>query len=211
MSAEPVLILFAKKPVVGKVKTRLSPPLSPQQAKQVAQILVEQSLDNVSLHWPGTIELSLWPDFEDEFIETLTRRYQCKLSVQSEGNLGDKMYAAMASKRAENRTALIMGCDVPHCPSEILESAYNVLLAKKNIIGPTIDGGYYCIGSQFTDAKMFAGVDWGSEQAFVQTIDSCNNCDIEFDLLLPQLRDLDCYDDLVVISEYCPALKTFLI
>ena len=211
MSAEPVLILFAKKPIAGEVKTRLSPPLSTTQAQEVAQLLIQQSLENASRYWQGTIELSLWPDFKDDFVQTLLRDYHCTLSVQNEGNLGDKMYAALSFKLASKRPVLIMGCDVPHCPGDILRKAHQNLELGKNIIGPTIDGGYYCIGTQSTNVKMFDGVDWGTERAFAQTITGCRSCGIEFDSLLPELRDLDCYDDLVVISEHCPMLKAYLI
>ncbi len=211
MNNNPVLILFAKKPVAGEVKTRLSPPLSANQARQVAMTLIDESLDNACRHWPGPIELSLWPDSDDEFVETLSKRYTLAVSEQSAGNLGDKMYAAMAAKLANHQAALIMGCDVPHCCGHILQTAFAGLAAKKNVIGPTIDGGYYCIGSWAVDENMFANVAWGTDQAFAQTINSCSHCEIEFDLHLPILRDLDCYDDLVVISKQCAALQSYLI
>ncbi len=211
MSTEPVLVLFAKKPVKGRVKTRLSPPLNTSQATQVAMMLIEQSVKRAYEYWPGKIELCLWPDLEDEFIQDLEGRYKINLAVQCEGDLGEKMYAAMNNKKVVNQVALIMGCDVPHCSKEIFLKAFIALETNKNVIGPTSDGGYYCIGVNHPQSLMFENVDWGSRLAFKQTLQSCKSGGIEFELSLPELRDLDTYDDLVVLSKQFSALRPFLI
>ena len=211
MNYEPVLVLFAKKPIEGEVKTRLSPPLSLKQARQVAELLIEMAVKNACENWPGPVELCLWPDIEDDCICNLSDQYTFDVTLQSEGDLGDKMTTVMSDKAALNQVALIMGCDVLDCPKEILLKAFNQLQDGKNVIGPTIDGGYYCIGVNQPEENMFNDVDWGSEQAFMQTVNSCKSSGIEFDLNLPQLRDLDTYDDLLVLSQQCPILEPFLI
>ena len=211
MKYEPVLVLFAKKPIEGEVKTRLCPPLSPIQAKQVAILLIEQSVKNACEHWPGPVELCLWPDTDDDFMRKLSKQYMFDLTTQSHGDLGDKMAATMSVKMAVNQVALIMGCDVLNCSRDILLEAFNALKTGKNVIGPTIDGGYYCVGVNRPEDKMFNDVNWGSDRAFKQTVDSCSSCGIEFDSILPQLRDLDTYDDLLVLSRQYPILESFLI
>ena len=56
---------------------------------------------------------------------------------------------------------------------------------------------------------MFEQVQWGSDKAYSQTIDSCNRQDISFDITLPKLTDLDTFADLEEIAEYIPDLKKF--
>jgi len=210
MSIEPKIVLFAKKPVEGMVKTRLSPPLSAYQASQVAIILIEQSVRNACQHWPGKVELCLWPDLESEFIQNLADQFSFDLTVQSDGDLGDKMVAAMNNQRILNQVALIMGCDV-FCSKDIYLNAFNSLKDNKNVIGPTMDGGYYCIGVQHPKIDMFEGGRWGSDIALQQTLISSKKREIQFDTTLPERRDLDSYDDLVVLSQQFLALQPFLI
>ena len=209
-SHEPVLILFAKKPIAGKVKTRLCPPLSSDQAQQVAIQLIKLSVETASAHWPGDIELCVWPDTEDEFLIGLSKQYDIELSTQVSGDLGRKMQVAMAKKVNMGHKAMVIGVDVPQCSAENLMTAYTALKYDKNVIGPTVDGGYYCIGVNNPDATMFDNVHWGSEMAYAQTLSSCARAGIKFDTILQCLNDLDNYEDLQTISKHIPQLSAWI-
>lgn len=207
---DPILILFAKKPELGKVKTRLCPPLSDTQAKDVAIFLIQKSVEKICSHWPGHIELSLWPDSKDNMLAELSSRWCIELSTQAHGNLGEKMQHAMHEKLSLGHNTLIMGADVPHCGREIFQTAYLALKAGKNVIGPTYDGGYYCIGVDKSDAAMFDQVRWGGDNVYRQTLASCAEAGICFDCILPSLNDLDTFDDLKRISQQLPELRKFI-
>ena len=207
---EPVLLLFAKKPELGKVKTRLCPPLTSVQAKQVAILLIEKSVERFSEFWPGELELCVWPDRFDTTFEALSTDFDVKLSTQTDGDLGQKMHAAISRKVSKGQNAMVIGTDIPHCHAQILESAYKALSNDKNVIGPTFDGGYYCVGVNNPNAAMFENVSWGSEQAYAQTLTSCAQADINFDVVLPFINDLDSYEDLLDISKLLPELRAFV-
>ena len=208
--SDPTLILFAKIPIIGQVKTRLCPPLTSLQAMQVAMLLIEKSLENAAHNWPGKLELCLWPEVNNEIIQRLAVENNAHVSQQSNGNLGDKMFYAINDKLIAGQNALIMGCDVPHCGGHILQRAFDALAENCNVIGPTEDGGYYCIGVNTAEKNMFAKVNWGSADAYHQTVSSCRESGIEFDVCLPRLDDLDTYKDLLKISESVEELKRFI-
>ena len=207
---QPILVVFAKKAVAGRVKTRLCPPLSAAQAREVAIFLTEKSIENVCMHWPGEIELSVWPDGRDGVFTALVNRYGIKLSTQVDGDLGVKMQAAMARAAGTGQAAVIMGADVPHCPGDIIRSAFRSLESGKNVIGPTADGGYYCIGVSDPEPAMFSGVHWGSALAYEQTLSSCKASGIRFESILPELNDLDTFEDLRELSGQLPELRNFI-
>ena len=149
----PKLILFAKTPVIGKVKTRLCPPLIHSQACDLAVILIEKSIENVKQHWPGEVELSVWPERENPALQRIIKKHNIKVSTQSTGDLGEKMYSAMRQNLNNGQHVLIMGCDVPHCDRDYLINAYQGLENSLNVIGPTHDGGYYCVGVNQSHGK----------------------------------------------------------
>ena len=206
----PVLLLFAKKPEPGKVKTRLCPPLSYQQAGQVAVLLIEQSIHHFSTYWPGEIELCVWPDTDDNMLASLCRQYGIKLSTQANGDLGRKMYTAMNEKAEQGIPAMVIGTDVPHCSADVLRRAYEALSMDENVIGPTKDGGYYCIGVQQPRQEMFENVEWSTEGAYMQTLAGCTAVGIDFGCILDRLNDLDSYEDLLHVSRSIPSLRQFI-
>ena len=61
------LILFAKAPVAGKVKTRLQPDCSAEQAAEIAKVLMEQTIKNAKQYWAGDVWLYVWPSAEHDF------------------------------------------------------------------------------------------------------------------------------------------------
>ncbi len=207
---DPILVVFAKKPVPGKVKTRLCPPLSGLQAAEVAILLIRKSLENFCAHWPGKIELCVWPDARDDLLAGLSSEYGVSLSTQASGDLGEKMRLAMAEKVNLGHKVAIMGADVPHCGADILQAACVALKSDKNVIGPTADGGYYCIGINQPKLTMFNKVHWGSEEAYTQTLSSCADVGINFECILPVLNDLDTFEDLQQIAVQLPGLRQFI-
>ena len=207
---DPIVIVFAKKPEQGRVKTRMCPPLSEVQAKELAIYLTQKTIENISAYWPGKIELCVWPDSRDDVFTELVSRYAIDISTQVAGDLGVKMRIAMTRSVNSGRNAMIMGADVPHCSGEIIDSAYQALKSDKNVIGPSVDGGYYCIGVTNPKPAMFKNVSWGSSSAFTQTLSSCKDSGIEFGTILPCLNDLDTFEDLRKLSEQLPELRNFI-
>lgn len=191
----PALVLFAKSPVPGKVKTRLQPELNADQAAQVAAQLIEQSVHLAVKAWPGPVWLYTWPNTDHALFRTLSERTRIRLGLQSTGDLGKKMTNAIGKFTAKKTAAAVMGCDVPHCPLVTLKLAADLLEQGRYVIGPSTDGGYYFIGLQQCRPELFAGIEWGSGNVLEATLAAAKNLNIDF-YQLPALRDIDDFEDL---------------
>jgi uncharacterized protein len=161
-----VIALFAKAPIAGRVKTRLCPPLTPQEAAEIhlqfttlmmKKLSSFEAVASIELH--TDVVTDAWAGWK------VARRLQC------EGNLGERMLHALLS--AEH--VMIVGSDAPALPvdylREILDSPADVTL------GPTEDGGYYAIACRApVDPRMFDGVRWSTEHTLADTIRAVEAC-----------------------------------
>lgn len=177
----PRIVLFARAPAAGRVKTRLIPALGAEGAAQLHRRLVADALARLSRLGPVELhtdaETDAWPEFEGP------RR------LQAEGDLGARMLAALAS----GAPAIIVGSDAPGIPdahlAALLGSSADVAL------GPTEDGGFYAIAARRTHPEMFRGVEWSSGGELRQTIRACERCGLTVEIG-PRWFDIDTPEDL---------------
>ncbi|MDX2269439.1 MAG: TIGR04282 family arsenosugar biosynthesis glycosyltransferase [Bryobacter sp.] len=197
-----VIILFAKAPAPGRVKTRLMPVLSAEQAAELhicfvedvlAKLLVLKNLASVELHTDVLTEA--W------------REFPVPRAVQCEGDLGQRMLYAIEQAFANGQEqALIVGADVPTVPIEYLQE---ILASPADVtLGPTEDGGYYAISVRRAHREMFQGVAWSSEVALEQTTQACQAQGLTVALGRPWY-DIDGPADLVrLVTEPTPPRTT---
>jgi len=200
------LVLFAKVPQAGKVKTRLSPELSFNEAAEVAKTLLTETLKLSSDHWFGKVVLAVWPDDKDIFIQSLIDQFEIEVIVQSAGDLGTKMFNAMEQV---GYPCAVMGCDVPHLAAEELHKAYDLLVKKQNIIGPTEDGGYYLLGLQSRQPKLFNKQLWGGTTVLESSLRVAAEKKFQFHQL-DMMIDVDHYADLIKVSGEIESLQRFI-
>lgn len=206
---QPELIIFAKQPLAGQVKTRLQPEYTPREAAEIAAMLVRATVELAVASWPGEIYLYGAPDAGHPLFEELARKFDLQLAPQGAGDLGARMQAALCAGLARRRAAAILGCDVPHCSGDVLDLANHWLAQGRNVLGPTEDGGYYFIGLGAPHAALFEGIDWGTERVLAQTIEKAEKLGIEFEWL-PRLRDIDTARDLRLVAQEYEPLRRFL-
>ena len=200
------LILFAKAPIAGRVKTRLQSHCSPQQASEIAEILLEQSIIKTTQTWPGEVSLSVWLDHEHSVIQRLQESYRIKLVQQCAGDLGAKMHDAL---ERFGYPAAVMGCDVPHIPNENLIRAHECLIRGDSVIGPSDDGGYYLLGLNRPQEKLFLDMEWGVSSVLENTL---HRADAVGHTLshLDALNDIDEWNDLLQAAQHLPLLMDYL-
>jgi rSAM/selenodomain-associated transferase 1 len=183
----PVLILFAKDPVAGCVKTRLCPPLQTEAAAELHRAFVADLLDRLAA-LPVALELhtdkqsDAWPG------AAVTRR------LQIPGDLGLRMFHALnTALRAGHPRAMIVGADLPTVPLSHLEQ---LLHPDADVaFGPAEDGGYYAIAAQRVDPRMFDGVEWSGPQSLAQSVAACARLGFSVAIGSPWF-DVDTVDDL---------------
>lgn len=201
------LILFAKVPRAGKVKTRLMPELSYETAADVACVLLNESLKLATEHWQGKVILALWPDVQDEFIQAQIKQYNVETQLQVPGDLGTKMLAAMQSV---SYPCAVMGCDAPHLSGDVLQQAHALLVKGESVLGPTHDGGYYLMGLQKSQPTLFSNQVWGGMTVLETSVEKAKEQHFSFSLL-ETVSDIDTYEDLLQASKKLPILKQFLL
>jgi len=203
------LYLMAKAPRAGRVKTRMRPQLNAEEAARLARLLLEQTVENACRHWPGEVALRTWPRAGPPVATQLAARHQLAVTVQAGTDLGGRILAALDRGIARAGGAAVMGCDVPHCPGEILAAAHALLARGENPVGATDDGGFYLLGLQRADAALFDGVRWDGPAVLdaVRARAAAAGARLRD---LPPLRDIDRYCDLQWLAGVDAAYQPFV-
>jgi len=190
------LIVFAKAPVAGKAKTRLSPAIGAVAAARIHAELVERTLESVTEpRWATALWCS--PDSNDIFFQNLADKHGLLLENQQGENLGEKMYMALLSTLEQSKRAVIIGTDCPVLSKRIIQQAFSALRNNYDaVIIPAEDGGYVLLGLTRIDQQLFDDMAWGTNTVFTQTMSRLKqlgfNC-----LVLPTLWDIDRPEDLL--------------
>ena len=192
----PNLILFAKAPVPGQVKTRLIPHCGARQAAEIAAGMVRRTVDKAVAHWPGPVSLCVTPDAGHPLFVELQERHGIGLSVQAGEDLGARMHHALVAGIARHGAAAVMGCDLPHLPPAVLVDAGDHLCRGEPVIGPSRDGGYYLIGLAAAAADLFRDIAWSTDRVLTQTRERAGGLGLRL-TELPAMNDIDTWEDLV--------------
>jgi rSAM/selenodomain-associated transferase 1 len=198
------LILFAKAPIAGAVKTRLQSHCSAQQAAEIAKILLQESIIKSTDFWPGPVVLSVSLGRDNPFLQEMCCKYSLHIVSQCQGDLGAKMLGAFTDF---GYPCAILGCDAPHVLGSELRSAHRYLSQGANILGPSQDGGYYLIGLSAAQHTLFSEMPWGSDSILEKTI-ARGKPAFKF---LADLNDVDEWADLAEAAELLPRLKQYLV
>lgn len=166
-----VLLVFAKAPVPGTVKTRLCPPLSDQQALELHRRLLWHMLETASSAALGPIELCCAPDIHDRYFDQCRSHFKLELKAQVAGDLGVKMRSALSDGLARADCAILIGSDCPTITPAYLCRAASVLAGNHDVVlGPAEDGGYGLIGATGTVPDIFVDIPWGTDLVMNATL-----------------------------------------
>ena len=184
------LIVFAKEPVPGKVKTRMRPVLTAQQSAELAAALIQdtaelmgrvQEVARVVAYAPFEARLALQELVGSDF----------EYWPQPDGNLGKRMEEVFDRAFEEGyEKAVIIGADSPSLPAEWVQQAFENLGSGDLVLGPTYDGGYYLIGLRRPRPSLFKGIKWSTAEVLPRTLDIVEREGIPLHLL-PPWNDLD--------------------
>jgi uncharacterized protein len=190
------LILFARFPDAGKVKTRLIPALGAEGAAALHRRLVLRTLRTAhALCRSQDVELEIRfaGDNANEMQHWLGDNWRYR--PQCEGDLGQRMAGAFADSFREGSPAtVIIGSDCPSLTPDILAAAFELLKSNPVVFGPATDGGYYLAGLTQLVPQLFQGVSWGTESVLVQSLEKLARLGSKPGLL-QSLDDLDRPED----------------
>lgn len=190
-----LLIQFAKAPVVGKVKTRMIPHLSAEQANELHSELFNWTARVLCNDKLGAVELWLAGDAEPEFtIFTNTLGFDSH-RTQWGDNLGERMANAIADGLGRYAKVILVGSDCPAIDQSYLREAVTALDDNDVVLGPAQDGGYVLIGASVVCREIFLGIDWGQSTVFEDTVEILTKREMPWQSL-SVLRDIDRPEDL---------------
>ncbi len=183
----PVILLFAKAPVPGRVKTRLAAGIGPQQAADLHKLFVNTMLARL----PKFADLELHLDIPtDDFTAP-----NVSIALQSPGDLGQRMLHALTPRLP----ALLLGSDSPTVPDAHIQAM--LATAADVTLAPTDDGGYWAIAAHRTHPDMFSGVRWSTADTLTDTEAACHAAGLST-ARGPAWFDIDEPEDLSKIAEF---------
>ena len=170
VDAGAAVIVFARAPRPGAVKTRLVPPLAPEEAAALHARLVKRTLETARAASYRRIELHGTPDIDDPFFRFCAGHFGAVLVTQSGAELGARMLAAFESALASCPRVLLLGSDCPALAARHLRQADRALRDGADaVFVPCEDGGYALIGLKRVDPRLFEGVAWGGASVMEDT------------------------------------------
>lgn len=193
---ESKLIVFAKAPVPGTVKTRLQPSLSITDAAKLQAFFIQKTLATLANLNEIDMELRCYPDMCHPLFHQCTQKYGITLKQQQGRDLGERMANALQDTLADYQYVVVIGTDCPQITSAYLHEAFSRLRQDANaVLGPAYDGGYVLIGLKRYSSDLFHDINWGSDQVLSETRDKLRRLGWQWHEL-QTLRDIDTADDL---------------
>jgi rSAM/selenodomain-associated transferase 1 len=183
------IVIFAKAPLPGRVKTRLIPALGAEGAARLAREMLERTVAE-ALASGLPVELCGDPDAA----EWHEARPGLALTAQGEGDLGERL-ARAAARVLAGENILLVGADCPELDRGRLRTAAEALQDHDAMIHPAHDGGYALLGLRRFEPSLFDGIDWSTPVVAAQTLARIEALDWSLHLG-ETLRDVDEPEDL---------------
>ncbi len=189
---ERVLALFAKAPLLGRVKTRLTPGFTPEEALALHGALLADSLEllrrgSAAAGAAGRLYLADGGLSPGE----IALPAGIELRPQQGADLGERLRRAFEEELEPGpRHTIVIGSDSPHLPVAWLLRGFTELERQDLVIGPARDGGYYLLGAGRVHPFLFEGISWGSAQVYRETVRRARREGLGI-ASLPALDDVD--------------------
>jgi rSAM/selenodomain-associated transferase 1 len=198
-----VLVIMAKAPRPGEVKTRLAPSLSPAAVTAFYCCLLDDTL--ALARSLGDVEVAIMcPDTDVHELAQLAGKEASVVAQKGEGLAAGltSVFAHFAQdhqRDAHQRRVIAFNSDSPHLPRSVLEEAFQTLAAHDLVVGPTHDGGYYLVGAKASHPALFAGDGMGTSSALERLLSRARALELSVGFADP-FYDIDVADDLTRLA-----------
>ena len=198
-NSDNAIILFARDPILGQVKTRLNSFLDKETILKLYICFLEDSLVKIQDVGNSDCFVAISPGDNSNFFNQ-KRSSGINLFSQQGEDLGEKMRKAFVDRFSEGYTRVaIIGSDSPSLPVSYIRRALNS--EKDLVLGPSIDGGFYLIAMKEKVSEVFKSVSWGTDKVLDETLQIIKDDGISFDLL-PLWYDIDIPEDLKFLKTH---------
>lgn len=219
-------IIMAKAPIPGKTKTRLAATIGAVRAAQVAEKMLDDTIEQVCAVGrgdadkqphipPHRVELHCVPAIQEVCWQPYVDSPGIHMHTQVDGDLGERMWHALCTaheipSQAGTKTlpgpATLLGTDCPGLTSQLLEEHALLLDDFDAVITPANDGGYVAFSMRQFHPSLFQEIDWSSERVLEQTVSKLRTLDMSIALRNSQI-DVDTEADLTAYPHLFPHLK----
>jgi rSAM/selenodomain-associated transferase 1 len=207
--SERVLVIMAKAPRPGEVKTRLTPGLSPAAVIDFYCCLLDDTL--ALARSLSDVEVAIMcPDSDVNELAQLAGEQLANNETSVVAQKGEGLAAGLTSvfahfapdhrSDAHQRRIIAFNSDSPHLPRSVLEVAFETLAAHDVVVGPTHDGGYYLVGAKASHPTLFAGDGMGTSSALERLLSRARALELSVGFAAP-FYDIDVVDDLTRLAE----------
>ncbi|MGW0058318.1 TIGR04282 family arsenosugar biosynthesis glycosyltransferase [Streptosporangium sandarakinum] len=195
------IVVIAKEPVPGRVKTRLTPPFTPVEAAALASAALADTLDAVArarvrrrvLALRGRTGPWLPPGFT--------------VLPQRGDGLDERLAAAFGdAHRAHPEPVVLIGMDTPQVTSPLLVSAMDALTVRDAVFGPAADGGFWLLGLRRPDPALLLGIPMSLPTTGSEQLRRLRAAGLSVGLL-PVLRDVDTAEDAAAVAAETPSSR----
>ncbi len=195
------LIVFAKAPVPGQVKTRMAPAIGAAAAARLAERMLNETLARATAANPLDIELCCAPDEHHPALDQAAAQVGATLSRQTGADLGARMAAAFRIALTRYQRVLLIGTDCPALDASVLHAAATALADGNDAaFVPAVDGGYVLIGLSRVHPDLFRDISWSTSRVMAETERRLVNLGWQWHKLKP-LPDIDDPQDLIHVPE----------
>jgi rSAM/selenodomain-associated transferase 1 len=192
--SDAALVIMAKHPLPGRTKTRLTPPLTPDQAAALYEALLRDTIELAAGIDTVDLAVAVTPPEAIDYFRPLVPSGTRLLPVECP-HIGSCLNQVLAALLQDHMKAAALNSDGPTVPAAYLRQAFVELDDHDVVIGPSEDGGYYLIGLRQPWPALFEGIVWSSPSVTPQTVARAQELGLRVSLL-PIWHDVDMVADL---------------
>src|ERR1700692_4123900 len=195
-----VLVIMAKAPRPGAVKTRLTPSLSLEAVTAFYSCLLDDTLALARSLKLSDVEVAIMcPESDVDELAQLAGNGASVVAQKGEGLAAGLTSVFAHFAKSGRKRVVAFNSDSPHLPASVLESAFEALTGHDVVVGPTHDGGYYLVGAKAAHPTLFDGDGMGTKSALEILLAQARALQLSVGFTDP-FYDVDVDDDLFCLS-----------
>jgi rSAM/selenodomain-associated transferase 1 len=194
------VVVMAKEPLPGQVKTRLCPPLSYEQAAALYQATCQDVIEHALSITSVQTVIAATPASSVDFFQSLAPAAQI-IPVEAETIGGCLLHVTTELLNRGFARVAAVSSDSPDLWPDLMQSALDLLESYDLVLGPARDGGYYLIGLNSPQPELFSdSIAWSTHKVLMQTLDIASELDLSNAFLPSSVTDLDRAEDLLPLK-----------
>ena len=202
------IVLLAKEPVEGRIKTRLARTLGGLYSAKMAECFIRDALAVASKLSIGLKGVAYQPEeARDYFRELVKSLLEFSTFPQRGGDPGERLMTILQHEFSAGATHIVIWeTDTPTLPPEYLMQAFEELKRAEFVLGPTYDGGIYLIGTSLPSATPFTSVPWSTPEVFKKMVHNISSAGLKL-ALTPPWYDVDTEHGFEMLRTHLNALS----